>query len=262
MERFVSELFPKAMSESCVRFLEHLFGTQHFVYFVTELVTRSDAGRKRAIEALLFMAPEDERERLKKSRAQGNVHQKELVRYRQVILEILITRTVDNYLVFISELLATVFRTRPEMLRSNERVPLEFVLRYDNMDDLVDALAERRVERLAYSGMRQRTEDLGRTIGFELFESESDQRRVVKLVEDRNLLVHNRGVVTRTYLSRVGEHRALGSRLDLDANTVFEDVEFLAQTAVLTDERAATKWQLPVAIYPDSSSLARAQAPT
>jgi len=245
--RTVEELLPRTMSQCCVGFVESYRQTQNFVFFVTEVVTRSDETRRIAIEALLHGASPEERQRLEEDRAKGNTATNALRRYAQLILETIITRTVDNYLTYVAELLATVFRTRPEMLRSAEQVPLEFVLKHDNMDDLLGALAERRVERLAYSGMGRLAKDLEDTIGFSLFDSPGDLERAMRLVEDRNLIVHNRAVVNSTYLRRLpGSGRRIGERLVFDVNATFADVDFLAKMAVLADVRATEKWSLPV----------------
>lgn len=256
------------MSTCCAKFIEAHTQTEMFVYFVTDIVTKSDENRRRALTALIDInqnGPE-EQERLERQLRQGDVATNQLRRYSQLILQTMISRAVDNFLVYVSDLLSTVFRTRPEMLRSNEQVLLEFVLKHDSMDELIEALAERRVERLAYTGMSKLAADLKDTIGFSLFESSKDLARAVRIVEARNLIVHNRAIVNRTYLRRVVDAReALGEPLVFDVNTVFDDVEYLAKMAVLADVRATEKWGLELVPYrreasEDSSARSSASA--
>ena len=58
----------------------------------------------------------------------------ELKNNRQVLLEIVLVRHIENYLNFLSGLLFEVFRQRPETLKSSERVELATVLRYESLD--------------------------------------------------------------------------------------------------------------------------------
>ena len=168
-----------------------------------------------------------------------------LMRDPAVVFQMLVTRSVDSFLTYIADLLALLFRTRPEMLRSAEQVRTEFILRFDSMDDLVEALAERRVERLSYAGMDDLTTNLSESVGFDLFPDAADLARAARIVEDRNLIVHNRAVVNRRYLSKVAEATtALGDRLELDFEPVFADLSFLTERATDIDARAAAKWSI------------------
>jgi hypothetical protein len=54
-------------------------------------------------------------------------------------------RYVDNYLVYVADLIALLFRTRPEALRSSEQVSLEQVLRHRSLDDFIAWQVDERV---------------------------------------------------------------------------------------------------------------------
>jgi len=69
--------------------------------------------------------------------------------HEPLLQEMVVVRFVDNFLCYLGELLALIFGTRPETLRSSEQERIDFVLQYDSMDELRAALAEKRVERLA-----------------------------------------------------------------------------------------------------------------
>lgn len=118
--------------------------------------------------------PEDEDEH-KASR----VFQRGLDPFRPLIGEVLVTRAVDSYLTYISELLSLVFRERPETLRSKEQISVDFVLGFDSLEELQEAIAERRVERLAYRGMAELADWVRDTLGFTLV---SDHERL-RLIE-------------------------------------------------------------------------------
>jgi len=61
--------------------------------------------------------------------------------HNSLLLELVLTRTVDNFLCFLSDLLALIYKAKPEMLRSSENEKLDFVLQFSDMDQLRSAVA-------------------------------------------------------------------------------------------------------------------------
>jgi hypothetical protein len=170
----------------------------------------------------------------------------QLIRFGRVVMEMLLVRATDNFLTYVSELLALVFTTRPETLKSTETVRLEEILQYSTMEDLVQHLAERRVERLSYQGMRDLQKDLADRLGFELFVSAESLSHAIRIIEVRNLIVHNRGIVHRLFQTRTGDSKVVvGSPVEVNMqNTMVDDLNFLANSVVEMDERAAVKFGL------------------
>ncbi len=176
----------------------------------------------------------------------------EIQQHDALLTEVVICRVVDNFLSFVSDLLALIYKVRPEMLRSSEQERIDFVLRFESMDELRSALAEKRVERLAYLGLRDLAEHLKSQMGFDLFPVTDQLDRAAMLVEYRNLFVHNRGVVSSMSVRRftiLKEH--LGKRIEIPPKDVRELRQFLENAALDIDIRASTKFSLPVASLPE-----------
>ena len=169
-----------------------------------------------------------------------------LLRFHKVVSEMLLVRVIDNFLSYVSELLALVFISKPETLRSSETVKFEEILQHTTMQDLIKHLTERRVERLSYQGMRDLQKDLTERLGFDLFLSPEDLSHAVRLIEDRNLIVHNRGIVNRTYQKRTGDSTIpVGNPMKkISITHIGKETEFLARSVVSMDERAAAKFGL------------------
>lgn len=51
-------------------------------------------------------------------------------KYLRLLTEMILCRGVDNYLTYISELLALIYHTCPEAMKSNETVTYETILNY------------------------------------------------------------------------------------------------------------------------------------
>lgn len=166
--------------------------------------------------------------------------------YQPLLLQMLLARGVDNYLIYLSELLALIFRTKPKMLKSGEMVTYEMILQYDTMDELIAGLVEERVNALSFKGLGPLIDDISKRFGFNLFDQVDDRERAIRLVDLRNIIVHNRAVVDRKFLARQSEGQVhLGDRVELDVHEVFRELDFLTRSAFDIDKRAADKFKLP-----------------
>ncbi len=70
--------------------------------------------------------------------------------HEALICEMAVCRVVDNYLIYVSDLLALIFSARPETLKSSEVVTLEFVLTNRTTPQLINAIVRRKVDRLLF----------------------------------------------------------------------------------------------------------------
>jgi hypothetical protein len=168
-------------------------------------------------------------------------------RMKRVFAEVLHIRAVDLYLVYLAELLALIYQTRPEMLRSSEALTTSEVLAYPDRDALVSAPVERKVLKLTTLSMSDLADTIERDSGFALFSSPEQRFLIVKQVEIRNLLVHSHGVVNRHFQRRVPSCPVpVGQPLVLGIPSIQPDLDALIVSARSIDSLAAAKWQLPV----------------
>jgi hypothetical protein len=238
---------PEAATQACGRYTREVYDLLQYVGFVAQLATRSDEVQRVAAEALRDTARSDEeRERYEAMLETRGGALEQLRARRHLLLQMMLSRVVDNFLTYVSELLALVFRTRPETLRSSEVVRLDEVLRHKSIDELVNALADRRVNRLAYLGMRELSDDLAGTLALRLFEDDADLACAVEVIEIRNLIAHNRGIVNQTFLRRVPKSDAQeGEPVALEIDRVMSELKFLTERVFDIDQRVASKFALP-----------------
>lgn len=167
--------------------------------------------------------------------------------HRHTFFEIILCRGVDNFLSYVTQLLALIFRNKPEMLRSSERIKLDYILEHQSMEDLIHDLVERKVNDLSYQGMRKLNTSLAEQIGFQLIPDGQELDETVRIIESRNLIVHNRGIVNELYLMRVpNSNESLGKKLNLESDSIFDDLEFLSKKVISIDVNAAKKFSLPL----------------
>ncbi len=170
----------------------------------------------------------------------------------QLLLELLYCRCVDNYLLYIAELLALIFRTRPEMLKSKDQVSVETVLEYSTMEEFLNFVMEKKVTTLSFMGLAALNEYLQDKLSFSIFgDNEQLLERMERIIENRNLFVHNRGIVNRIYLKRVPNSQLrIGERLILfesgeALSTLNADYLWVKLAAQVADRIAAEKFGIP-----------------
>jgi hypothetical protein len=182
-----------------------------------------------------------------------------LADHRKRIIEMQLERMVDYFLTYLAELLALLYRTRPETLRARtgargdggDTIRVDEVLDHSSIDDLVATIADDRVYTLSYKGLRGLNDYLA-GLGFDLFPNEKSLRIASLLVELRNLIAHNRGRVSRVFLRRLpdppllgGESLQLGDEVDIPFAELGRMMLFLDLSVADIDSRAIAKWNLP-----------------
>lgn len=150
---------------------------------------------------------------------------------------------VDAFLSYVANLLKIIHLTRPEMLRTEEKVSFSEISQFSRMKDLTDYLIDKRVMDLTFKSIHQLQQEIETRHGFRLMRNRRSLDLVARYIEKRNLLIHNGGIVNRRYLQRTGDSRQklgesirLGSPID-----VLSHLQLVARSA---DARAIEKFKI------------------
>ncbi len=183
---------PEGATAQLVQFLTHGHELTHYIGLPLRLADKLDE----TLRLMLATFAKVEEEWTAKD--SGLIDYAEVARhYVPLSRGLVATRIVDNFLTCVSQTVAAIFVAKPETMRTTEQVSIEFVLSYRSMDDLVQALAEERVNRLAYKGMKELHADLEKRLGLTLFPEQGDLARAIEGIEIRNLIVHSGGVISK-----------------------------------------------------------------
>ena len=176
--------------------------------------------------------------------------------FEQIQCQMLFSRVVDNFLVYLSDLTALVYQAQPNLLKTEAPVTAEFVLQHATIEDFVSALAERRVSQLSREGVRPLAQKLSKQWGLTLFPEEKVLKSISNIVEIRNLIVHNRGIVDRAFIDKVETLSdepfpyKVGEQFELVVGTVTNVLTRLSACAFGMDKLVAEKFGLAVAVLP------------
>jgi hypothetical protein len=107
-----------------------------FFFFAAALASRADDARRTAIEALAKVGRQEDLDRLEQVKVNPTPFSKRLRTFGWLLSENICIRSTDNFLTFVSEVIQTAIAKRPELLRSDEMVRVDDVLRFSNYNDL------------------------------------------------------------------------------------------------------------------------------
>lgn len=111
-------------------------------------------------------------------------------------------RTIDNALTYFKEILSEIVIKKPQILKSKETERLDFILNYETIEELQIAIAEKKIESLFYAGFDKIETFFKERIGVSLFETDEQKNDFNIAILSRNLIVHNRGIVSKEYLNK------------------------------------------------------------
>lgn len=232
------------MTDPCYRFFREHNELGDFLGFVTRLAKVTDQNAEIAIKALYEKDNPDEYEKRMSTVAASGA----LIAFhgfRTLVVEMMICRATDNYLAYISELLSAIFRTKPEALRSSDKIQVDWVLRNSTMEQLISAITDRKVHELSYQSVDKLSEYVKEKLGLDLFETPEEKLEIVRIVEIRNLIIHARAIVNERYLLKVPDcPTSVGNKLPLDKYETFEMVYTLRRNVESLDKRAIDKFGL------------------
>jgi hypothetical protein len=190
-------------TEACYKFQRQHHEIFDFFFFGMKLAKHSDFVRVTAAEALAKSENPEYRQSSKDVKEDPEPAFRKFRSFASYQSEIMVTRSVDNFLWYVSTLLQTCMIKRPEILRSKEQIKTEDILKFSKRADLVQFLIDRKVNELSYGGLRRLEEFLDQSLGMPLFSSEDERTLVTIAVELRNIYIHNRGIVNELFLSRL-----------------------------------------------------------
>lgn len=152
-----------------------------------------------------------------------------VAQYQRWWIEVWLTRSVDAFQYYLSQILFRVYKERPETLKGSEnKVEIGEVLEAGSIEAFINNCAEQRVSVLAYRGLPKLIEYLNRNLHIKFDTSNPDFQAACEIVEVRNIIVHNRGRVSKIFLQRLphkadegltaGDLYPLDFRYAIDAN--------------------------------------------
>jgi hypothetical protein len=123
--------------------------------------------------------------------------------FEQIIGEIVLSRAIESFDLYLLSVLRQIFMSRPEMLKSEGKVDVADVIDLKNFEAIVAKIAERKLHDLSYKPLAELQAYIQRTTGIALFENKEIFDTVTLASEVRNLIAHNDCCISDIFRNRV-----------------------------------------------------------
>ncbi len=187
-------------------------------------------------------------ESLQKSASDPDATLRQLQRYSSVQSRNLTNATVNALQHYFSEIIQAVASKRPEILRSAETLRVDEILRFKSYKELVAFLIDKKINELAYGGIKSMESYFRDRLGIELFSTDRSRSLLTTFIEIRNINVHNRGFVNNIFLSKVGNVEGFtfpkGKYLHVDMDMLKLLSDSAIETALALDHAVTAKFGL------------------
>jgi hypothetical protein len=194
-----------------------------------------DKNRKIALDALKKYNPEKE---YSADYSASSILSKE----GDMLPEMFYTKMVDIFLIFIQDILKSIYASRSDLLNTDQVIKFSEVSSFNRYSDLTDYMIEKSVHEFSYSGIKKLNLQVKNRTGFELFRNVAISNRLSYIVECRNLIVHNRSEVNYRFKNNTRTKVKVGS--DLKITNEVRVMQFLQALANDIDFRVKKKIKL------------------
>ena len=155
------------------------------------------------------------------------------------------TRSMDNFVSYLKDILIEVMNKKPELLKSNELESVEFILSFNNMEDLKKTLIDRKIEKLLYKGIDELLKYFKDRLGLDLVHDTGDKMVLNQMIKQRNLIVHNRGIISNTFAKEFPQYeKNIGDTIQFNYKQISKINILLNNVLVEFDEIISKKFKL------------------
>ena len=109
-------------------------------------------------------------------------------------------RIVDNALCYFKDVLSEVVLKEPRVLSSSkEKESYDFMLSFNTIEELRQAISDKKIKELFYGNIEDIKKYFLDRLGIKLFDNENDEKDFSMAIKQRNLIVHNRAIITQEF---------------------------------------------------------------
>jgi hypothetical protein len=163
----------------------------------------------------------------------------------QQLLEMFISRAIDNFQIYLVDIIRAVLNQKPEILSARKQeLSVSHILKFKTVEDLIKDIIETKIASLSYDGFGEIQEwCIDKGIPLEIpngFKSD-----IIELIALRNIIVHNRGCIDFKYIKSAGKSNLkIGEKFKLNTNHLFDSFKLLDAVVFLTDEAIVSKFKM------------------
>lgn len=164
--------------------------------------------------------------------------------FKELFIEMVLTRSVDHFEQYLSDICVRVFRSHPKRLGTMQ-ITAEELLDAGNIDEAIEGIIERKVRNLAGEGVPKIFSFLQDKVGLDIEISRDNYKNITQLLELRNIIVHNARRVDRKFINKTGDQSiAVGEHYPVDKSYVSILTQSLNDVGDTIDKAVIAKFDL------------------
>jgi hypothetical protein len=156
--------------------------------------------------------------------------------------ETVFTRLVDNFQSYVVEIITNAFDNNPNMI-VNHKIDGNLVFNFSDIHELRIAVIEQMATKYSYLNVVDLDNELRSRFGFFLFAKRITKYRLRRIIEVRNLIIHNRSKINRKFIDAAGSKFDVYGQLVRLGNTRLMD-RYLINLAADIDQRAQQQFNI------------------
>ncbi|ROI06758.1 hypothetical protein EGI16_02300 [Chryseobacterium sp. G0240] len=166
--------------------------------------------------------------------------------YEMSLGSMMYIKTVDNFQNYFKEILSEIVKIRPEILKSKETEKLDFILSFNSREEMINAIAEKKINSLFYLGINDIKKYFSEKLNVEIFKDREYEINLI--VKQRNLAVHNRSVINKEFITEFPNEKDLTEGLSLKFDfTYVEKINHILYSIINDiDKKLSQKYNLPI----------------
>lgn len=158
----------------------------------------------------------------------------------QASAEMIFSRACDNFQTYISEILYLIYNKHPHSF-FKRKYDAALAFSATNLEDLKRSIIDEQVGDLSYKSLHELAEFVQKSTGFQLFPNNISLLRASSLMNVRNLITHNRGIINSLYFSRTRKKNVrIGEKVEVP--DALKAQRYLTTLAKDIDSRACLKF--------------------
>jgi hypothetical protein len=185
------------VTRACLAYMGRIMEMRDFVGFYFGFVKTSQELRKLVKDETL--SPDE-------APARGFVSlQYDFSQHQQLVNELILSRSVESFDLYVLNILRLIFEVKPEMLKSDKAVPASTLIELRTPEEIIYYLAQRQLDDLGYKPLTELRRWVKRRTGIDLFVNEDTFEIALLATEVRNIIAHNDCTANDTIRARIGD---------------------------------------------------------
>lgn len=165
--------------------------------------------------------------------------------YEEFFSQMAYSNLIDNCLCYFKDILVEIIKIKPQILKSREKEELSYILSFDSMESLINDITEKRINKLFYSGITEIEKFFLDRLNIELFEDGNLKKDFNQLIKQRNVIVHNKGIISKELANEFKEYKGhLGKRLYFSYDRLMKINWLIADFLFELDTKLIKKYSL------------------